>query len=82
MKFLLLFLIKIYQKTLSFDHGFIGKLFPNTRYCRYTPSCSQYGYESIERFGAIRGSILAIKRVARCNPWSTHDHYDPVPKKL
>ena len=77
-----MFIIRIYQKTLSYDHGIMGKIFPNTRYCRYSPSCSQYGYEAIERFGAIRGSIMAVKRVARCNAWSTHPHYDPVPEKV
>ncbi|WKZ31536.1 MAG: membrane protein insertion efficiency factor YidD [Candidatus Dojkabacteria bacterium] len=82
MKYLLMGLIKLYQATLSFDHGFTGKLFPNTRYCRYTPSCSQYGYEAIERFGAVRGGWLAIKRVGSCHEWSTRPHYDPVPEKL
>lgn len=77
-----MFIIKIYQKTLSFDHGFMGKLFPNTRYCRYHPSCSEYGYTAIERFGSIKGGYMATARVLRCNPWSTRDPYDPVPEKV
>lgn len=79
MKYILMALIKIYQKTLSYDHGLMGKLFPNTRYCRYTPSCSEYGYTAIERFGSIKGGYMAFKRVMRCHPWAKYDHYDPVP---
>lgn len=81
MKKLVLLLIRFYQQTISYDHGLLGKLFPNTRFCRYTPTCSDYGYTAIERFGIIRGGYLAFSRVVRCNPWSKHDHYDPVPEK-
>jgi uncharacterized protein len=76
-----LFIIRIYQKTLSFDHGYIGEQFPNTRYCKYTPTCSEYGYESVNRFGVFKGNFLAIKRIVRCNPWSEPGKYDPVPEK-
>jgi putative membrane protein insertion efficiency factor len=78
MKYLLLLLIKIYQKTLSLDHGWLGRVFPNYRVCIYKPSCSEYGYTAIERFGAIKGSWLAFKRFIRCAPWG-HPGYDPVP---
>lgn len=76
-----LYLIKIYQKTLSYNHGYMGKLFPNYRPCKFTPTCSEYGYSAVERFGLIKGNILAVKRILRCNPWAKPGQYDPVPEK-
>lgn len=46
--------------------------------CRYVPTCSEYGFEAIERYGAIRGGWMAVKRVLRCNPF-VKGGYDPVP---
>lgn len=46
--------------------------------CRYSPTCSEYAMEAVERHGALRGSLLAIRRVLSCNPFS-HGGYDPVP---
>lgn len=77
MKYILLFLIKIYQATLSLDHGLAGKLFPNTRVCIYHPSCSMYGYESIKKYGTFIGVPMATWRILRCGPWS-QGGYDPV----
>jgi hypothetical protein len=55
---------------------FISPLFPQS--CRFTPSCSEYSMEAVERFGAIRGAALAAGRVLKCHPF--HDGgYDPVP---
>jgi uncharacterized protein len=62
--------IKVYQLTLS---PWLG------RQCRYLPTCSAYASESIERFGALRGSWLALKRLGRCHPWGGSG-YDPVPE--
>ena len=69
MKFLFLGLIRLYQMTLS-------RVLPPS--CRFTPSCSHYGYEAIAKYGAIKGGWLAIKRVARCHPFNPGG-YDPVP---
>jgi putative membrane protein insertion efficiency factor len=65
----LLFLIRVYQLTLS---PFFGQ------HCRFTPSCSNYTKEAIERYGPWRGSVLGIKRIARCQPFCDGGH-DPVP---
>lgn len=61
--------IKVYQRVIS-------PLLPAA--CIYTPTCSQYAVEAIERYGVGKGSCLAIRRIIRCNPF--HDGgYDPVP---
>ena len=70
MKWLLLALIRFYQR-------FISPAFPPR--CRYTPTCSQYALEAIERYGAIRGGWLALRRLLRCHPFHKGDYYDPVP---
>ncbi|MBP7670926.1 membrane protein insertion efficiency factor YidD [Candidatus Gracilibacteria bacterium] len=62
-------LIKLYQKTLSPDHGWFKGFFPNG-YCKYYPSCSQYARESFEKDGVVKGFLKTVWRVLRCNPWS------------
>ncbi|HHS97539.1 MAG TPA: membrane protein insertion efficiency factor YidD [Chloroflexi bacterium] len=69
MKALLLALIRFWQLTFS-------RVLPPT--CRFYPSCSEYGYQAIARYGAIRGGWLAIRRIARCHPFNPGG-YDPVP---
>ena len=46
--------------------------------CRYTPTCSVYGIEAIQKHGPIKGAFLAVKRILRCNPWGGSG-IDPVP---
>jgi putative membrane protein insertion efficiency factor len=48
--------------------------------CRYTPTCSEYAIEAVERYGAWRGSVMAIRRVVSCNPFA-RGGYDPVPQR-
>ena len=69
-------IIKIYQKTLSFDHGFFKFLYPYG-YCRFSPSCSDYAIQAIEKYGIFKGGIKAFYRVVRCNPFNKGGH-DPL----
>ncbi len=72
----LISLIRFYQKTLSFDHGPLKGLYPHG-FCRFYPSCSQYGIEAIEKHGPIKGGFMTAWRILRCNPWNKGGH-DPV----
>ncbi|PIU01639.1 membrane protein insertion efficiency factor YidD [bacterium (Candidatus Torokbacteria) CG09_land_8_20_14_0_10_42_11] len=76
MRYLLLKIIRLYQKTLSPDHGFLAWRKPYG-FCRFYPTCSEYGYQAIRKFGAWNGLFLAGKRILRCHPWS-RGGYDPV----
>ncbi len=64
-----IFLIKSYQKTISPDHGWFKGLHPHG-FCRFNPTCSQYGLEAITKYGIIRGGFKAMWRIMRCNPWN------------
>lgn len=69
MKKTLLFLIRAYRKWIS----------PYKKpCCRFIPTCSQYAIEAIEKYGAFKGSYLAIRRLLRCHPFSGKSGYDPV----
>lgn len=65
----ILLLIKCYQLTISPDHGFFKGFFPHG-YCKFRPTCSQYGHDAIEKFGVVRGGLMTVWRVLRCNPCS------------
>ena len=70
MKKILIGLVRLYQKYFS------GMKRYST--CIYFPTCSQYAIEALEKYGALKGSLLAIRRILRCNPFSKGG-YDPVP---
>ena len=70
MKKILLILIRFYQRTVS-------PAFPAR--CRFRPTCSAYAYEAIRKYGALKGGLLALRRIARCHPFYKGNWYDPVP---
>jgi len=70
MKYILLGLIKFYKYAIS-------PYLPSS--CRYNPTCSTYAYEAVKKHGALRGSIMAVKRILRCHPFHAGG-YDPVPE--
>jgi uncharacterized protein len=69
MKHLFIFSIKVWQRTFS-------QVLPPS--CRFTPSCSQYGVEALQKYGALKGGWLTLKRIGRCQPFNPGG-YDPVP---
>lgn len=70
MKRLMLWLIRFYRNKIS----------PlRAPCCRFTPTCSAYALEAVEKYGAAKGGYLALKRLLRCNPWYKGDYFDPVP---
>ncbi len=89
----ILLLIRIYQKTISPDSGIFSFLFRNgglawfgniqqkplvlSAICRFYPTCSNYSYKAIEKFGVKKGLILTFKRLSRCHPFNKGG-YDPV----
>ena len=70
MKRILIGMIRFYRKYLSGLKGYST--------CKYYPTCSQYGLEAIEKYGASKGGAMALWRILRCNPFSKGG-YDPVP---
>ncbi|MCP1380825.1 membrane protein insertion efficiency factor YidD [Runella salmonicolor] len=69
MKNILIFIVRAYQVALS-------PYLPNS--CRYTPTCSHYMIQAVQKHGALKGGWLGLKRIASCHPWGGHG-YDPVP---
>ncbi|MBU0597924.1 membrane protein insertion efficiency factor YidD [Patescibacteria group bacterium] len=76
MRGLVLSLIRLYQKTLSFDHGIFSHLYPYG-YCRFRPTCSEYAYQAVEKYGVFKGGWMSFKRILKCNPFNKGGH-DPV----
>ena len=71
MKFLVIDLLKLYKT-------FVSPLLPPS--CRFTPTCSEFAMEAVEKHGVIRGTWLSLKRLLRCQPFSAGGH-DPVPER-
>jgi hypothetical protein len=82
MRWVLIGLIKFYRFVLSPDRGLMAPLWKSlvgpTSGCRFTPSCSEYAIEALRKYGALKGSALAIKRISRCHGGNPGG-YDPVP---
>jgi putative membrane protein insertion efficiency factor len=70
MKTVFLSLIRFYQR-------YVSPSFPAR--CRFSPTCSAYAFEAIQKYGAWKGGFLALKRLLRCHPFYKGDWYDPVP---
>ena len=70
MKGIFLALIRFYRK-------YISPCKPPC--CRFVPTCSEYAYEAISKYGAFKGGLLALWRLLRCNPFNDGDFFDPVP---
>lgn len=70
MKKALLALIRFYQRNIS-------PAFPAR--CRFRPTCSAYALEAIQKYGALKGGWLALRRLLRCHPFYKGDYFDPVP---
>lgn len=73
MKKIFLSMIRFYQKVISpYSFGC----------CRFTPTCSVYAYQAIEKFGCLKGVIFSVRRLLRCNMFNNKYGYDPVPEKF
>jgi len=70
MKQLFLSSIRFYQKTAWFHKQIFKNLFLSDQVCRFTPTCSEYCYQAIDKYGIIIGSFKCFKRVIKCNPWN------------
>lgn len=69
--------IRFYQNT-SFFHGYIARsLFLTDQICRFSPTCSQYTYQAVSKYGTFKGLFLGLMRIVRCHPWSKGG-YDPL----
>lgn len=66
---LVLLMILLYQKTISPDHGIFKTNYPNG-FCRFYPTCSEYGFQIIKKRGLLIGVPLLFWRILRCNPWN------------
>lgn len=69
-------LLWLFILPIRFYKLFISPMLPNA--CRYTPSCSTYAIEALQKHGVLRGLYLSIRRILRCHPWGGSG-YDPVP---
>lgn len=70
MKTILLLTIRGYQKISSAYAYFIKMIFATNAGCRFHPTCSDYTYEAVEKYGVQKGGVMGVKRILRCHPWA------------
>lgn len=75
---LLLLFIRWYQKTSFFRKPLLKTLFLSDSACRFSPTCSEYSYQAIKKYGSIKGLYLSLKRIIHCNPFAK-PKFDSVP---
>ena len=80
MKQTILYTIRFYQKFLSLRNPLMRTLLLTESACRFHPTCSEYTYQAIEKFGIISGLKLGIQRIFRCHPFNKGG-FDPIPKQ-
>lgn len=81
MKKIIKALLIIYQRIFSPRKGIFSYFFPTYVGCRFVPTCSEYAFEAVERYGVAKGIFLAAKRILRCHPFHKGG-YDPLPGKV
>ncbi|MCA9371526.1 membrane protein insertion efficiency factor YidD [Candidatus Woesebacteria bacterium] len=69
--------IRLYQKTSFFHRAIFKQLFISDAACRFHPTCSEYTYQAVEKYGVLKGLWLGINRIVRCHPWSEGGE-DPI----
>lgn len=70
-------LIRLYQKSQLIDNPIRKMFIPGQNVCRFQPTCSEYMYDAVEKYGALKGLFMGLRRILYCNPWSKGG-YDPV----
>lgn len=73
---LAILVVRVYQKTISPDHGLISYKHPYG-FCKHSPTCSEYTCQALEKYGLVRGGVKSIWRILRCNPYS-RGGFDPL----
>ena len=79
MRKIILKLIRLYQKTKFFRGYMFRVLFISDSSCRFTPTCSDYTYQAVEKYGPLKGLFIGFTRIIRCHPWSKGG-LDPIPR--
>ena len=69
MKKIVLKIIRLYQKNYFWQKLFNHVFFLTDSFCRFQPTCSEYNYQAIEKYGIIKGGFLGLQRILKCNPW-------------
>ena len=67
---IIIFLIRVYQRTISPDHGILSIFYPGPGACRFNPTCSEYSILALKKYGLFKGLVKTITRLVRCNPWN------------